>query len=243
MNKDDIYNQALLSCPAKALANQVVPEVHPKDFIFRFVIENPVFQNLDSAVGYYFNNGAESAAKLRELLHRVCGWKGEPFNLLEFASGYGCVTRHFHNVVPEATVTGCDIHPEAVEFLSSRFGVETALSDPIPEKLSVDKDYDIVFALSFFSHMPRATWTRWFDALLSKVKDGGYVVFTTQGLVSRQYFGFPQFDEDGFWFRPDSEQKDLGTSEYGSTVVHPMFVFQEALKNSSGRIVCFHEGY
>lgn len=243
MQGDDVYNQAIVFCPAKALKHNVASVVHPNDFIFKFLLGNPVFQNLEPAVAYYFDDGARSAAKLKELLQDICGWKGEPFNLLEFASGYGCVTRHLHNVLPEATVTSCDIHTEAVKFLADYLSVKTLISDSQPEKLAANDDYDIVFALSFFSHMPVTTWTQWFDSLLSRVKPGGYLIFTTHGWLSRRHFAYPQFNKDGFWFRQDSEQKDLDTAEYGQAVVEPRFVFHEAAKNSSGRIVNFQEAF
>ena len=33
--------------------------------------------------------------------------------------------------------------------------------------------------------------------------------------------------DDGFWFRPESEQKDLAVAEYGNTIVTLDFVFNE----------------
>ena len=235
--------QALKLCPKFALAHQVKSDIHHKDFIFQFLIENKVFETPEHAVAYYFDDGLRSAKKLRNLLQEICGWQGEPIKLFEFASGYGCVTRHLSNILPEVAVTSCDIHLEAMQFISEQLGVNTTISSSVPAQLSVPDQYDIIFALSFFSHMPKATWTQWFNTLLSKVKKGGFLIFTTHGWLSRKYLGFPEFDADGFWFAKNSEQKDLDTSEYGLTMVTPLFVFQQAAANLTGRIVFFREGY
>ena len=158
----------LALCPEYAEKQGVISDIHPEDFIFKFLIENPVFEIPEHAVNYYFSDGRSSAQKLSDITQNIGGIIDKPFTLLEFASGYGCVTRHFANVLPEATVTSCDIHPAAMDFIAKKIGVQTILSSSIPEQLSISSKYDVVFALSFFSHMPRKTWTRWLNSLLSK---------------------------------------------------------------------------
>jgi SAM-dependent methyltransferase len=237
------FEQALTLCPQHALQHNVRHEVHPEDFLFHFLIGNSSFKSINDGVAYYFDDGARCAGKLRNLLIDVCGWQGAPTKLLEFASGYGRVTRHYQRVLPEIAVTSCDIHPEAVRFIAKHFGVEGVLSSSIPEQLNVPEEYDIVFALSFLSHMPRTSWPTWYKALLSKVKKGGIFIFTTHGWLSRKFLGFSDFDEDGFWFAPRSEQEDLETSSYGIAATSPVFVIKQAAKSPGGRLVCFREGY
>jgi len=235
-----------------AMKHHVISCVNPEDFIFRYLIDNKAFDNIEDAVAYYFDDGACSAEKLRNLLLDVCGWHGEAIDILEFASGYGCVTRHFENVLPEVALTSCDIHYKAVQFIAMELNVHAVLSSSVPENLNpvdttwhwnMPDKYDVVFALSFFSHMPKTTWTRWFNALLSRVKMGGFLIFTTHGLLSGKFLGSPEVDQDGFWFLQSSEQKDLDTLEYGLTLTNPLFVFEEAAKNPKGHIICFRQGY
>ena len=52
-------------------------------------------------------------------------------------------------------------------------------------------------------------------------------MFTTHGLSSRALLNNPEIPADGFWFHPMSEQGDLETAEYGSTIVTPEFVIPE----------------
>lgn len=204
----------------------VVPDVHPNDLIFQFLIENPVFKSIDQAVRYYFYDGANSAKKLDNLLFSRLGLRrsGET-SLLEFASGYGCVTRQLVRELAPVHIVSCDIHKAACSFIHVTIGVKTILSANNPEDLEIENNsFDIVFALSFFSHMPEHTWGRWLKILYDKVTPSGYLVFTTQGMISRKHFGNPRIPDSGIWFIPSSEQKDLDVADYGNTIVTPEYV-------------------
>jgi len=223
---------------------RVKPEIHPDDFIFHFVYSHPSFSTKDAAIGYYFNDGQNSAQQLSKLLLEVCNYDSQQkINILEFASGYGCVTRHLSNVLPFANVTACDIHLEAINFIREKLRAEAILSKSVPEQLDLDGKFDVVFALSFFSHMPKTTFTRWLRKLTSLVKPGGHVIFTTHGLESVSNLGNVQFDQEGFWFQPSSEQKDLKTAEYGLACTRPEFVFSQLFSEPQTRAVYFQEGY
>ncbi len=215
----------------------VTAEVHESDHIFNWLLENPVFDSLDSAVQYYFNDGRKSAHKLKALFERFPTKSAEP-SLLEFASGYGCVSRHVANAMPHVSLTSCDIHSDAVEFLSEHIpGTRQVLSRHAPEQFAMESQYDYVFALSFFSHMPRSSWGRWLRALYAAVKPGGYLLFTTQGEASRQFHGTPEIPEDGFWFVAQSEQVDLDVNEYGQTIVTPSFAVPKIAAIETARLV------
>lgn len=222
-----------------------IPHIHPEDFIFQFVWNHPSFASKGDAIEYYFNNGADSAEKLANLLADVCGYsEDKPCNLLEFASGYGCVTRHLEKAIPFSTVTASDIHPQAMSFISDKLKVNTVLSHHLPEDFVQNPIYDVVFALSFFSHMPKITFTRWLRQLASFVKPNGFLIFTTHGLVTRakdaQEF---LFDRDGFYFIAGSEQKDLDPVEYGSTFTMPRFVCSAIQEIPNLSLVYFQQAY
>ena len=91
-----------------------------------------------------------------------------PIKLLEFASGYGCVTRHLKKN-PAYDVVSCDIHPQAVDFLSSRLKVKAIQSVHTPEEFATVDKFDVAFATSFFSHMPKSSFGRWLKALYNSL--------------------------------------------------------------------------
>lgn len=217
--------------------------IHPEDFIFQFLLGQPDLGSRAKALEYYFKDGANSANMLRDLLSDVCNIKDRPFSMLEFASGYGCVTRHYKNVLPLCSCTSCDIHPQAVQFIEEVLKTDTILSASNPEDMVAPRQYDVIFALSFFSHMPKTTFSRWMNRLASHLVSGGYLIFTTHGLIShRSILPDTKFDEDGFFFLPSSEQKDLDTEEDGAAMVKPQYVFSRIFENPSVQLKYFWEG-
>jgi hypothetical protein len=234
-----------LLCQKFAQQWRVIPVIHPMDYLFQFVIHLPLYQsNREQAIAYYFSDGFASAENLRLILEGICGIRNRACTLLEFASGYGCVTRHLQNVLPAVKVTSCDIHPEAITFLQNEFGVDAMQSHAVPEQVSTDKRFDVVFALSFFSHMPKTTFSRWLKTLSSLVVPGGFLVFTTHGLTSKRlHIKNTEFDKDGFFFLSSSEQKDINPSEYGCAVVQPLFVLHAAKQVGELSLTYFREAH
>jgi SAM-dependent methyltransferase len=238
--------QAKYQAVCEKLASKwgVSPDIHPNDFIFQFLWDHPGFETKEKALEYYFDDGHNSAQKLRGLLEDICGLKDTPCHLLEFASGYGCVTRHYKNTIPFCNITACDIHPAAIQFIEEKIGTQTILSRHVPEDLKITPTYDVVFALSFFSHVSKTVFLRWLKRLATFVKPGGYLIFTTHGLISRRISGYTQLlDPDGFHFKPGAEQKDLDEQEYGVSLSAPQYVFNQIFQNPKLTPVFFQEGY
>jgi hypothetical protein len=227
----------------KRLAAQfhVSPAIHPEDHIWNFVMSHPGFSSKEDAINYYFADGAKSADKFVQLVADNIGYRPNRLEVLEFASGYGCVTRHLRNHTG-ITVWSCDIHNEAVRFLREEIGVRSVLSAPCPEDLVLSCKFDVVFALSFFSHMPISTWCRWLVRLATVVRAGGLIIFTTHGSQSRSSFGNPEIPANGFWFTSSSEQADLSVEEYGQTIVTPDFVRHNIASIPSIELVELREG-
>jgi len=200
----------------------VSEEIHTEDHIFNFIITHPVFTCDAARIEYYFRDGANSSRILTDLLQQYLSENQAP-HVLEFASGYGCVSRHLKNN-KNIDLTTCDIHPAAIEFIKHKLGIKSIQSSDKPELLVAAQNYDVVFALSFFSHMPFTTWERWLRRLVLLTNPGGLIIFTTQGIASGLHFGWPEISSSGFWYLPSSEQKDLSSEEYGQTIVTPKFV-------------------
>jgi SAM-dependent methyltransferase len=159
--------------------------------------------------------------------------------LLEFASGYGRVTRHLIN--SSANLWACDIHPAAIDFIQRDIGARAFVSSPFPEMFQAPQQFDATVVLSLFSHLPITTWTRWLVRLVQVTRPGGFIIFTTHGLK----IPFPSGDvmpSTGFWFAPVSEQRDLPTQQYGCTITTPAFV--EAVVDSihGVKLINFEEG-
>jgi SAM-dependent methyltransferase len=211
--------------PAVARTLNVPADVHPADHLFWWQHDDPERVDKLAVVRGYLTGGAEAAMALKQLIGQYRSVDAR-FTMLEFASGYGRVSRHWRNVLPCADVIACDVHAEAVEFLR-RLGVPAALSSTVPEHFNLARKFDVIFALSFFTHMPRRTWGRWLRVLADRLAPSGLLVFTTHGLPSLKEMGVSALDPDGFWFASVSEQKDLDGADYGATATSLAYVMRQ----------------
>jgi SAM-dependent methyltransferase len=223
-----------------ARRHNVEAACHREDFIYSFIMMKFGPKRIKEGVDYYFDDGSRSAQQFAELVNAF--GIARPVRVLEFASGYGCVTRHLKKN-PDFSLIACDIHPQACEFVQDKLGVPCVISKHVPEELTLNRKFDVVFALSFFSHMPRSTWGRWIKALFTALDRPGYLVFTTHGLASVQHLGSPELPSDGFYFVAKSEQHDLSRTEYGSTIVTPGYVRAEILEQTGVPVCDYKSAY
>ncbi len=208
--------------------------LHPDDFVFWFIHDQPHMVDGAQAVREYFESGKEGALFVQRLLdeyrpHMILEEgrrSGQRPSLLEFASGYGRVTRHFAGALPGFDVVACDIHPQAVQFLRS-LGLQACESTHMPEDMNLGRQFDVIYAFSFFTHMPRSSWTRWLKALERHLAPNGLLIFSTHGKFSQRLMGVAEVEPDGFFFHAVSEQKDLALAEYGNTVTTFDYVYRQ----------------
>ncbi|ABD87386.1 class I SAM-dependent methyltransferase [Rhodopseudomonas palustris] len=221
----------------------LTPAIHQQDFIFDFV--QRAITPEKEAFEYYFGSGRKSANNLRAVLEADTTIDPDcRFSLLEFASGYGCVTRHLPTELPNAEITACDIHQEAMDFISREMKIDTALSQTKPSLFNIGRQFDVVFALSFFSHMPDRTFGPWLEELFRHVKPGGFLIFTTHGETSMRNEGVQSVaTKDGFWFGANSEQKDLDTAEYGTTFSLPIYVTRQIYRRLKAPITVLRTAF
>ena len=151
------------------------------------------------------------------------------------------VSRHL-KTNSRLALTSCDIHDEALVFLKDELGIDTLASDKVPEKFAPADKFDIVFVLSLFSHLPRATFGRWLRSLFSTLKSPGYMVFTTHGTATYNLKAIP-IPSDGFLFLPHSEQKDIEPDDYGTTITTPDFVIGEIYRQVGAPIVAYKHAH
>jgi 2-polyprenyl-3-methyl-5-hydroxy-6-metoxy-1,4-benzoquinol methylase len=208
---------------------------HPNDYLFKFSMN---LEGLESSIYSYIRGGKHIAEEVKKICSEYFNDKEKPYDLLDFASGYGRVTRgldkQFFNV------TASDIHAEAMEYISKNIGVSTFLSTTNPDNFATDMSFDIVFAFSFFSHMPKITFGKWITALYKLIRPGGLLVFTTHGRINKANCSIRV--KNGYGFAPASEQEDLNTSDYGVTISELSYVVKVLESQIGQSPVLFQEG-
>lgn len=222
----DITDVMIESARAAATHFGVCAELHESDQLLGYFINRMGMEEKSAAISY-IDGGHHDAISIVKLKERL-GMANSPYRVLEFASGFGRVTRHLKVLSPNDNLVASDIHQEACEFIANKIGVVSKVSSINPANLDVGSEYDLIFVLSLFSHLPSKTFGLWLEALYRLLAPGGYLMFTTHGQTAiekgREYFGTCEYEEPGFAYRRDSDQTDLDGSDYGTAVALPNYL-------------------
>ena len=197
-------------------------EISPRDDIYRFFDGHPTSVN---PLRDYFADGWRTMSELMLLLESVQRPLLGAGSFLEFASGHGRFTRHLVKALGAQRVTVSDVVSDAVAFAQQALGAAGFVSTARPQDLAWPQRHDVVFVLSLFSHLPRATWAAWLRRLWDAVAPGGVLVFTTHGDFAAQRAGVT-LDEQGFHFVGASESTAIDVQEYGTAFTSEAFVLQ-----------------
>jgi 2-polyprenyl-3-methyl-5-hydroxy-6-metoxy-1,4-benzoquinol methylase len=221
-----------------------VSQIDPQDDLLHYSIE-AASSSYSSfryyhGVSWYFNGGEWNAAEIEDVI-RYAGFSfHDAGSVLEFACGYGRVTRHMVRRISPSKITVSDIDRGAVEYVKDRFGVAGFYSTSRPEDLVHERCYDIVVVVSLFSHLPMASWGPWLKRLNKMLNPGGLLLFSTLPLnadaevADADREGF----ERGFLYRQQNETRGrLSGEQYGTASVSKAFVEEITSANFEGRLI------
>ena len=195
-------------------------EISPADDIYKFFAAHPSSLN---PIRDYLADGWRTMAEVVLLLEQVNYPLLKAQSLLEFASGHGRFTRHLVKAMGPQRVVVSDVVEDAVVFAREAFKVQGFVSASQPEEVAWSHQHDVVFVLSLFSHLPRATWTRWLQRIYAMVAPGGVLVFTTHGAEAVRKQGVA-LDSDGYFFTASSESNAIDGQEYGTAFTSQAYV-------------------
>ena len=102
----------------------------------------------------YMKSGHEVIRSVQNILDTLGRPARDVRSILDFACGYGRVTRFLKHAFPHARVTCSDILEEAVTFASRKFRVKRKASTTRPEAFVLRKRFDLILVSSLFSHLP-----------------------------------------------------------------------------------------
>jgi SAM-dependent methyltransferase len=232
---------SFLRALAKVWADRysVSSEIHEHDHLFGHLVARLSSNDdmkLFEALKHYFENGAANAQQVRNCMAQL--GLAKRARVLEFASGYGRVSRHLKDL----NLVACDIHPEAVDFCKSVLNVEVIPSTTEPEDWKPGQKFDFIFAISLWSHLPDGLFQRWLSSVSAALNPGGYLMFSNHGAHAAMIV--PEFasllkDGQQYGYLNGSDQKDLAPSIYGSTVALPSYVLRAIYDATGARVVSF----
>ena len=196
--------------------------IDPRDDIFRFFANHETAKN---PIREYLSDGWRTLSELMVILEKIDKPLLKMESVLEFAAGFGRFTRHLVRALP-GRVTCADVMPGSIDFLREQFGVKTVLSAHQPEAVRFPEQYEFVFVLSMFTHLPPAVWQPWLRSLCSAVKPGGILLFSVANESMARQLGVT-FADGGTHFIASSESPSLDAAIYGTTYTTRQFVEQQ----------------
>jgi len=205
-------------------------QVHPQDEMYLWAGDlgvPPPQRRLQ-----YMAAGREILLMLRHIVQSAGLQLSEMKAVLDFASGFGRVTRHLCYETRASHVWCSDALHDAMDWLGTEFGVHTIPSHPNPNDVDLQRKYDLIWVGSLFTHLPRKRFGPWLAKLLGALEPKGLLIFTTHADV---YCPSDQRDSSGFSFVRESESRALSLDEYGTTYLTP-----EALRNIAREIGIQH---
>jgi SAM-dependent methyltransferase len=199
-------------------------EIDPGDEMLSFLVEASDGDR-ERALYAYFQSGASIAGAMAQVLGWRFGEPGRAGRLLDFASGYGRVTRFLVRLLPAERIWVSDVYAAGVSFQQRRFGVHGIVSTVRPEDFAAaagGATFDAILVTSLFTHLPEERFVAWLRVLMSLLAPGGVMAFSVhdRGLLPPG----EALPPGGLLFQEISESGSLAGADYGSTWVSEDFV-------------------
>lgn len=199
--------------------------IEPRDEMLEFLLGS-CQGDRDRALFAYFQSGWSIAESLLQVLRwrfgDDVGEGGRIGRLLDFASGYGRVSRFILRELPPERVWVSDVYPEAVRFQEERFGVHGLVSTVRPEDFACSERFDVILVTSLFTHLREDRFIAWLAVLCRLLAPGGILIWSVHDqalLVNGE-----EMPASGLLFQEISESGSLAGSDYGSAWVTEAFV-------------------
>jgi ubiquinone/menaquinone biosynthesis C-methylase UbiE len=130
----------------------------------------------------YYISGRKSAEVVLELIRGRIKFEGA--RILEWGCGPGRIVRHLAELAGNLGIEcfGTDYNRVSIEWCSRAImGVTFAVNDLCPPLSFPDNFFDVIYSVSVFTHLSEQMHYAWLKENFRVVKDGGLIIFTTQG--------------------------------------------------------------
>lgn len=194
----------------------------------------------DPSAEHYMRIADEFVAKTQAICMKKSGNLEHLETILDFACGYGRITRILATRFPHATrIAASDIDAEAVAWCSRQFDVQGIVSSQDPTEVGLDDVNDLILCVSLFTHLPVKSWKPWLAKLGGALSKDGLLVMTIQAperLAQTSRFGIAsealppvqeQLDRTGIGFLAGPScgaTFSPAKEEYGMTFVSDQYI-------------------
>jgi SAM-dependent methyltransferase len=162
-------------------------------------------------VEWFRESGKLAAASIADALERNGIELASLGAVLDFGCGVGRVLRHWVSLAldedgrprPGAPAFhGSDYNPALVAWCRSNLAFARFEVNPLPGPLAyADETFDLVYALSVFTHLTEPVGDAWVRELARVLRPGGVLAFSTHGIFHARHLPPPfpaEFEQDRF---------------------------------------------
>jgi SAM-dependent methyltransferase len=146
---------------------------------------------------YVAYEGLGAAGRMQILQMLPVGYELVGRRLLDFGCGAGRTLRHFLDEAESAEIWGCDIDAESIEWLEANLcpPLHVFRNEPQPGLAFPDGHFDLIWALSVFTHLVD-DWAAWLLELHRVLTEDGILIATTLGPQHSESKAHEPWDED-----------------------------------------------
>ncbi len=193
----------------------------PKDLQLR-VVSNYNVAFLDS--------GYRVVTEIDAFLHQHGLTLADRKNVLEWGCGCGRSLRPLKRLHPHINLHGTDVDPEAILWLQENYEsiADFKTNDPYPPIDYPDNKFDLIYAVSVFTHLPEDMQFAWLEELMRLLQPGGIGLFSVHGLNHHGAFK-EQLKDTGFYYSEGPLTNGL-PSFYRQTYHTPDYIKREWTK-------------
>ncbi|HEY2154500.1 MAG TPA: class I SAM-dependent methyltransferase, partial [Isosphaeraceae bacterium] len=132
-------------------------------------------------LAWFLGAGATAAACIRDVLSSNGISIAGLGSILDFGCGAGRVLRHWHGLAT-TRVCGSDYNPRLVRWCRANLKFADIRRNDLAGRLDwPDRSFDLVYALSVFTHLTEPVGFAWIEELTRVMKPGGHLLITTHG--------------------------------------------------------------
>jgi SAM-dependent methyltransferase len=148
-------------------------------------------------------------------------------DVLDFGCGCGRTLAWFAKRSPR--LYGTDIDAEAISWCRDNLGfAKFAVNDPLPPLGYPSEAFDLIYAISVFTHLNEGYQFRWLNELRRVTQTGGVVLLTVHGRhvwvdLARKDVG--EIERDGFKFLSSNAMKGMFPDWYQNAYHTKEYVF------------------
>jgi SAM-dependent methyltransferase len=133
-------------------------------------------------LAWFLKGGELAAQSIRDVLYRHGVEMSQLAAVLDFGAGCGRVLRHWGDL-RRARISGTDYNGALVEWCRENLPfAEVNVNQLTPPLAYDDGEFDLIYALSVFTHLTESLQVSWIAELTRVLEPGGHLIISPHGL-------------------------------------------------------------